>query len=362
MLKSLSVLKNGGRTIHRELMTDIGLRPRRENRVNCCSKLGIKSRFLTLCAPVIRYISTMAKLETLNFDNLALRSLPIDPNKEIRPRQVSGACFSKVKPIPVKNPVLVAYSASAMELLDLSQEELDRTDFAEYFSGNKLLPRSDPAAHCYCGHQFGYFSGQLGDGATMYLGEVVNKKSERWEIQFKGAGLTPYSRTADGRKVLRSSIREFLCSEAIHHLGIPTTRAGTCITSDSKVIRDIFYDGHPIEERCTIILRIAPTFIRFGSFEIFKPMDPETGRAGPSVGRKDVLVQLLDYTAKTFYPEIWSEYESDKQKVYIEMYKEIIRRTARLVVEWQAVGWCHGVLNTDNMSILGLTIDYVIGY
>lgn len=305
-----------------------------------------------------RKVTEMTTLETLNFDNLALRSLPIDGVKENYVRSVSGACFSKVKPDPVDNPSLVAASPPALELLDIPKSEIQRDDFAEYFSGNKLLPGSDPAAHCYCGHQFGYFSGQLGDGAAMYLGEIVNKKGERWEIQLKGSGKTPYSRTADGRKVLRSSIREFLCSEAVYHLGIPTTRAGTCVTSDSTVVRDIFYSGDPIQEKCTVVLRIAPTFIRFGSFEIFKTLDPATGRAGPSVGQKDILLQLLDYTVKTFYPKIWEEHKDDRQNMYIEMYKEVIIRTARLVAEWQCVGWCHGVLNTDNMSIVGVTIDY----
>lgn len=297
----------------------------------------------------------MATLETLNFDNLALRSLPIDKESKNYVRQVSGACFSRVQPAPVENAQTVALSAQAMSLLDLTEEELKRDDFADYFSGNKLLPGAEPSAHCYCGHQFGYFSGQLGDGAAMYLGEVVNKKGERWEIQFKGAGLTPYSRQADGRKVLRSSIREFLCSEAMHFLGVPTTRAGSCVTSDSKIIRDIFYNGNAIQEKCTIVLRIAPTFIRFGSFEIFKPVDPMTGRKGPSVGRTDILVQLLDYTVNTFYPEVITE---SKEETYLGFFKEVVRRTARLVALWQCVGFCHGVLNTDNMSILGLTIDY----
>ncbi|KAK7093051.1 hypothetical protein V1264_008706 [Littorina saxatilis] len=301
----------------------------------------------------------MATLETLNFDNKALRDLPVDPNPDNRQKQVPGACFSKVKPTPVKNPQVVAVSLPALQLLDLTPAEVERKDFAEYFAGNKLLPGSDPAAHCYCGHQFGSFAGQLGDGATMYLGEVVNKAGERWEIQFKGAGLTPYSRTADGRKVLRSSMREFLCSEAIHHLGIPTTRAGTCVTSDSKVIRDIFYSGDPKEERCTIILRIAQTFLRFGSFEIFKPADEDTGRQGPSIGRTDILKKLLDYTVSTFYPQIWEDHkDGDRQEMYLAMFREVVRRTARLVAEWQCVGWCHGVLNTDNMSIIGVTIDY----
>ncbi|PVD37284.1 hypothetical protein C0Q70_04281 [Pomacea canaliculata] len=302
----------------------------------------------------------MATLETLNFDNKALRDLPVDPNEEIRVRQVSGACFSKVQPTPVKNPELVACSLPALQLLDVVPSETERSDIAEYFSGNKLLPGSQPAAHCYCGHQFGVFAGQLGDGAAMYLGEIVNKAGQRWEIQLKGAGFTPFSRTADGRKVLRSTIREFLCSEAMHHLGIPTTRAGSCVTSDSVVIRDIFYDGHPKEERCSVVLRIAETFLRFGSFEIFKPVDEETGRQGPSVGRTDILKQLLNYTVSTFYPQIWQRHQNidDKQEMYIEMFQEVLRRTARLAAEWQCVGFCHGVLNTDNMSIVGVTIDY----
>eukprot|EP00058_Branchiostoma_floridae_P006699 XP_002592187.1 hypothetical protein BRAFLDRAFT_88076 [Branchiostoma floridae] len=289
----------------------------------------------------------MATLETLNFDNLVLRSLPIDNSGENVPRQVPGACFSKT----------VAFSAQALQLLDLPPAELTRPEFAQHFSGSKLLPGSETAAHCYCGHQFGHFSGQLGDGAAMYLGEVVNKSGERWEIQLKGAGLTPYSRTADGRKVLRSSIREFLCSEAMHHLGIPTTRAGSCVTSDSKVLRDVYYNGNASYERCTIVLRIAQTFLRFGSFEIFKPTDEITGRKGPSVGRNDILITMLDYAIKTFFPEI-QEAHADSEERYLAFFREIVHRTARLVAEWQCVGFCHGVLNTDNMSILGLTIDY----
>ncbi|KAL5514995.1 hypothetical protein EMCRGX_G000100 [Ephydatia muelleri] len=202
---------------------------------------------------------------------------------------------------------------------------MQREDLAEYFAGNKILPGSDPAAHCYCGHQFGNFAGQLGDGCALYLGEVVNVAGERWELQLKGAGKTPYSCQADGRKVLQSSIREFLCSEAMFHLGIPTTRAGTCVTSDTPVARDIFYNGNVIYEKATVISRIAPTFLRFGSFEIFKTRDPQTGRSGPSVGRMDILNQLLDYTITSFFPEVHGE---DR------------------------------VLNTDNMSIVGVTIDY----
>ncbi|EDO49000.1 predicted protein [Nematostella vectensis] len=299
----------------------------------------------------------MATLETLTFDNLALRSLPIDKETKNYVRQVEGACFSLVEPAPVSNPKTVVFSESALELLDLHKAEIERQEFAQYFSGNKLLPGTRPASHCYCGHQFGYFSGQLGDGAAMYLGEVINSKGERWEMQLKGSGLTPYSRQADGRKVLRSSIREFLCSEAMYHLGIPTTRAGSCVTSDTKVIRDIFYNGNAKSEKATIILRIAPTFIRFGSFEIFKPIDPVTGRKGPSTGRKDILLQLLEYTIKTFYPKIYDLHSSPEER-YLAFYKDLVVKTARLVAQWQCVGFCHGVLNTDNMSIVGLTIDY----
>ncbi|XP_072097480.1 selenoprotein O1 isoform X2 [Mobula birostris] len=295
-------------------------------------------------------------LQNLRFDNLALRSLPVDSSDEPGSRQVPGACFSLVRPAPVEAPRLVAYSASALALLGL--REPGERELAECFSGNQVLKGSQPAAHCYCGHQFGSFAGQLGDGAAMYLGEVLGAEGRRWELQIKGAGPTPYSRQSDGRKVLRSSIREFLCSEAMYHLGIPTTRGGTCVTSNSKVIRDIFYDGHPKYERCTIVLRIAPTFLRFGSFEIFKPVDEHTGRKGPSTGRNDIRIQMLDYVIETFYPEVQHAYRQDKAQRNAAFFREVTKRTARLAAEWQSVGFCHGVLNTDNMSIIGLTIDY----
>lgn len=302
----------------------------------------------------------MSSLSSLKFDNKALIALPVDESRAGNSRErVHGACFSIVDPTPVENPQLVAHSAEALSLLGIKEEDFEDGNLVPYFSGNKIFAGSRPAAHCYCGHQFGYFSGQLGDGAAMYLGEVVNPQGERWELQLKGAGPTPFSRRSDGRKVLRSSIREFLCSEAMFHLGVPTTRAGTCVTSDSRVVRDIFYDGNPIMERCTIVSRIAPTFLRFGSFEIFKPEDSQTGRSGPSVGRKDILDKMLEYAVSTFYPEIYNRFpEADKQQCYLEFYTEVVKRTARLAALWQCVGFCHGVLNTDNMSIMGVTIDY----
>ncbi|KAM4037787.1 protein adenylyltransferase SelO, mitochondrial [Anomaloglossus baeobatrachus] len=306
--------------------------------------------------------SPASSLRALRFDNRALRCLPVEPGDgtdedAARSRQVPGACFSPVRPSPVQEPRVVALSPPALALLGLQLGEEDEEEAAMYFSGNRLLPGSQPAAHCYCGHQFGNFAGQLGDGAAMYLGEVINPDGERWEVQLKGAGLTPYSRQADGRKVLRSSIREFLCSEAMSHLGIPSTRAASCVTSDSTVVRDIFYDGHPKNEKCTIVLRVAETFLRFGSFEIFKPTDEYTGRHGPSVNRNDIRIQMLDYVIGTFYPDI-QEKCGEKTERNAEFFREITKRTARLVAEWQCVGFCHGVLNTDNMSIVGVTIDY----
>jgi len=301
----------------------------------------------------------MCSLSNLNFDNKALETLPVDKLLTNQSRTVPGACFSLVDPTPVEKPALVAHSTEALSLLGVSEADVANGDFVEYFSGNQLYDGSVSAAHCYCGHQFGFFSGQLGDGAAMYLGEVVNAKGERWEFQLKGAGKTPFSRNSDGRKVLRSSIREFLCSEAMHHLGVPTTRAGACVTSDTRVVRDIHYDGNPIRERCTIVSRIAPTFLRFGSFEIFKPEDPQTGRSGPSVGQHDILDTMLEYAVNTFFPDVVQLFAGDdKKKHYLEFYKEVVRRTAKMVAMWQCVGFCHGVLNTDNMSIMGITIDY----
>ena len=189
------------------------------------------------------------------------------------------------------------------------------------------------------------------------MGEIINSCGQRWELQLKGSGLTPYSRDADGRKVLRSSIREFLCSEAIHHLGGPTTRAATCVTSDDKVVRDMFYKGDNKLETCSVISRIAPTFIRFGSFEIFKTLDQMTGRKGPSVGRIDILTKLTDYVIETFFPDIENQNIPRNEK-YKLFYREVVTKTAQTVAFWQSVGFCHGVLNTDNMSIIGLTLDY----
>ena len=290
------------------------------------------------------------KLKRLKFENRTLEKLPIETSGDyLIQRPIPNACFSLVKPTPLENPKLVSHSPEALQLIGLAWDD----DMIDYFSGNVEIPGAKYAAHCYCGHQFGSFAGQLGDGATMYIGEVVNGPT-RTEIQFKGAGKTPFSRTADGRKVLRSSLREYLCSEAMHHLGVPTTRAGTCMVSyDSRVVRDKFYDGNAEMEPCAVITRLAETFLRFGSFEIGKETDMMTGRAGPSAGNSEIVTQLLDYTIDSFYPEI-----SNEENKYEEFMAEISRRTAILAAKWQLVGFCHGVLNTDNMSIGKLMIKY----
>eukprot|EP00892_Ulva_mutabilis_P010238 jgi/Ulvmu1/7587/UM038_0010.1 len=213
------------------------------------------------------------------------------------------------------------------------------------------------------------FAGQLGDGAATSIGEVeISHKDaahvgfDRWELQFKGAGLTPYSRAADGRKVLRSSLREFLASEAMHHLGVPTSRAASICLSATMIVRDPDYSGSPIQEPASVVLRLAPSFVRFGSFEVCKTADrSNTGEPGPSAGQVDVVRQLADYVIKQHLPDAACFIGSDGSlytKAYVAFYKTVVESTACLLAKWQCVGFCHGVMNTDNMSILGLTLDY----
>jgi uncharacterized protein YdiU (UPF0061 family) len=196
---------------------------------------------------------------------------------------------------------------------------------------------------CYGGHQFGNWAGQLGDGRAINLGEVLNQSGERFTLQLKGAGPTPYSRGADGLAVLRSSVREFLCSEAMHHLGVPTTRALSLTLTGEEVVRDMFYDGHPQAEPGAIVCRVAPSFTRFGNFQLFT-----------SNGEIDQLRQLVDFTICSDFPHLGKPCK----ETYLAWFEEICRRTAEMIVHWQRVGFVHGVMNTDNMSILGLTIDY----
>lgn len=309
---------------------------------------------------------TKLKLEELNWDHSFVRELPGDSRVDNNPRQVLHACYTKVSPsVEVDNPQLVAWSESVAESLELDPAEFERPDFPLIFTGASPFFGSLPYAQCYGGHQFGTWAGQLGDGRAIMLGEIVNSKKERWELQLKGAGKTPYSRFADGLAVLRSSIREFLCSEAMHSLGIPTTRALCLVTTGKFVVRDMFYDGNPKEEPGAIVCRVAPSFLRFGSYQIHA-----------SRGKEDLdIVRLLaDYAIKHHFPHIDNMNKSeslsfntgfDDQSVvdlssnkYAAWAVEVAERTASLVAGWQGVGFTHGVLNTDNMSILGLTIDY----
>jgi len=282
-------------------------------------------------------------MKKLVFDNRFVRELPADAIEGRHVRQVHGACFSYVQPTPVAAPQLLAWSREVASLLDLSEEDVRDPDFAEVFSGNALFEGMQPFAACYGGHQFGNWAGQLGDGRAISLGELVNSEGKRWELQLKGAGPTPYSRMADGRAVLRSSIREFLCSEAMHHLGVPTTRALSIVGTGEQVVRDMFYDGNPRAEPGAVVCRVAPSFIRFGNFEIFT-----------SRGETDVLEQLVAFTIDRDFPWI----QGDARQRRNQWFMEVCERTAHMVAHWMRVGFVHGVMNTDNMSVLGLTIDY----
>ncbi|NZA27361.1 YdiU family protein [Luteimonas sp. SJ-92] len=277
------------------------------------------------------------------FDNAFLRELPGDPESGPRLRQVHGAAWSRVSPTPVAAPRLLAHSREMAAALGFADSDVRSSQFARVFAGNALLEGMDPFASNYGGHQFGQWAGQLGDGRAISLGETIGADGARWELQLKGAGPTPYSRRADGRAVLRSSIREFLCSEAMHHLGVPTTRALSLVGTGEAVERDMFYDGRPRDEPGAVVCRVSPSFIRFGSFEL-----------PASRGDTALLRRLADFTLRRDFPHLRGSGES----LYGDWFGEVCERTALLVAHWMRVGFVHGVLNTDNMSILGLTIDY----
>ena len=276
------------------------------------------------------------------FDHHFARHLPGEAGPPRQARQVFAACWSEAPPTPVAAPTILAWSDALGETLGL-QAPPPQCAVAELLAGNRLLPGMKPIAACYGGHQFGHWAGQLGDGRAIVLGDLRAPDGEHWEIQLKGAGLTPYSRTADGRAVLRSSLREFICSEAMFHLGVPTTRALALVDSGEPVLRDMFYDGHPEYEPGAIVTRVAPSFVRFGNFEIFAAR-----------GDHERLRQLADYVIARHFPEIGI---ADPQR-HARWFAEVARRTAVLMAHWLRVGFVHGVMNTDNLSILGLTIDY----
>jgi len=266
-------------------------------------------------------MTPLRTLETLQFDNTYTR-LP-------------ELFYARVTPAGLKNPHLVAFNPDAAALIDLDPAEAKRPEFADCFGGHYLLPGGDPLAMVYAGHQFGVFVSRLGDGRAILLGEVRNSRGQKWDLHLKGAGGTPFSRDDDGRAVLRSCIREYLCSEAMHGLGIPTTRALCIVGSDEEILREQVETG-------AMLLRLGPSHVRFGHFEYF-------------YWRRqfDHIKTLADYIIAQHLSDLVGATEA-----YARLYHEVALRTARLMAQWQAVGFAHGVMNSDNMSILGITIDY----
>lgn len=279
----------------------------------------------------------------MRFDNRFVRELPGDPLDDNRPRQVPAALWSPVRPTPVAAPRLLAHSPEVAAAIGLDAAAIADPGFAEVFAGNRLWPGMQPFASNYGGHQFGHWAGQLGDGRAISLCELIGADGRRHELQLKGAGRTPYSRHADGRAVLRSSLREFVCSEAMAHLGVATTRALSLVASGEDVVRDMFYDGHPRAEPGAIVCRVAPSFIRFGHFEL-------------PAARRDIalLERLVEFTLARDFPHLAGPPDARRG----DWFGEVCERSGRLLADWMRVGFVHGVMNTDNLSILGLTIDF----
>ncbi|GMH32852.1 hypothetical protein BSKO_00686 [Bryopsis sp. KO-2023] len=287
----------------------------------------------------------MKTLEELTFASTFTEELPGDKETKNSIRQVEDALYSFVSPsLPSSEPYLVGYSKDACDLLGMAGEECKRPEFPLVMSGQAHFGAERGYAHCYGGHQFGTWAGQLGDGRVINLGEVVTDAGQRWEMQLKGVGRTPYSRFADGLAVMRSSIREFVASEAMYHLKVPTSRALCIVGTGQSVLRDMFYNGDAKMEPGAAVCRLAPTFVRFGSFNL----PPSRGESQIHLSKK-----LADWLIKYHFPQ----YEGSDEK-YLEMFREVCESTGKMVAAWQGVGFVHGVMNTDNMSILGLTIDY----
>lgn len=263
----------------------------------------------------------MKTLDQLRFDNRFAR--------------LGDAFSTGVLPEPLDDPRLVVVSPAAMVLLDLNPAEADSELFAQLFSGHRLWSESEPRAMVYSGHQFGVYNPRLGDGRGLLLGEVVNDAGEYWDLHLKGAGQTPYSRMGDGRAVLRSSIREFLASEYLHALGIPSSRA-LCVTGSSTPV------WRERQERGAMLLRLAPSHVRFGHFEYFYYSN-----------QHEQLRQLGEHVLACHFPHCQTA-----ENPWAALLREVVERTAEMIAKWQAYGFCHGVMNTDNMSILGITFDF----
>jgi uncharacterized protein YdiU (UPF0061 family) len=282
------------------------------------------------------------KLMPIQFLHKFTTNLPSDPIEENFTRQVNNAAFSYVKPKTPSRPKLLHLAKEVQDLIGFSDDFVASEAFLNLVSGAEIVGNAKPFAMNYAGHQFGNWAGQLGDGRAIVLGEIEHN-NQLFTLQLKGAGPTPYSRRADGLAVLRSSIREHLCSEAMFHLGVPTTRSLSLVSTGDEVVRDVMYDGNAALEKGAIVCRIAPSFIRFGSFELLS-----------SQNDIENLKLLADYTITNYYPEINT---LGKEK-YLAFFKTIAEKTRALLLHWQRVGFVHGVMNTDNMSIHGITIDY----
>ncbi len=270
----------------------------------------------------------LPSLQALSFDN---RFANLDP-----------AMGTRLAPVPLPDPYLVAASSQVAGMLGLDPLVLQSSEWLDVVAGNRVPEGAQPMAAVYAGHQFGVWAGRLGDGRALLLGEVAGHDGSRHELQLKGSGPTPYSRMGDGRAVLRSSIREFLCSEAMAALGIPTTRALAVVGSDQPIIRETV-------ETAAVVMRVSPSFVRFGNFEYFAHFN-----------QHQALRVLADYVIDRYEPEIAARGPAATRTgaSYAALLENVARRTASLMAKWQSVGFCHGVMNTDNMSILGLTIDY----
>ena len=281
----------------------------------------------------------------LNIDNRFTDRLPADPVEGHQRRLVTDAAFSWVSPRVPSSPKLVHVSPEVAALIGLTSEDIESDEFLRLFTGASVPETMRPYSMCYGGHQFGNWAGQLGDGRAINLAEV-HHQDRHWTLQLKGAGETPYSRTADGLAVLRSSIREHLCSEAMFYLGAPTTRSLCIATTGEQVMRDMMYNGNPAMEPGAVVCRVSPSFIRFGNFQIFA-----------ANGDLKRLTQLVDFTIDHYYPEVATQQLAPNDK-YVMFFTAVANRTMEMVIHWQRVGFVHGVMNTDNMSILGETIDY----
>lgn len=267
-------------------------------------------------------------------------NLPLDPRYAALGN--NGAPFHRIIPTtPLPEPRLLHYSVALAEELGISDFAPDNNlnPLVEILAGNQPWPGYASRASVYSGHQFGSFAGQLGDGRALIIAEILDKNGQHRELQLKGAGQTPYSRRADGRAVLRSSIREYLCSEAMYALGVPTTRCLSIVGSPQPVWRETM-------ETAAVVCRVAPSFIRFGHFEHFYYQE-----------QHEYIAPLADYVIANHFPHLLEKH-ADAGERYVAWLTEVVERTAELMAQWQTLGFCHGVMNTDNMSILGLTIDY----